>query len=287
MKIAVFSYHAAYPLVIYNNLKIFISGQLRFILQNWEVVAAFDRKGISRNGVVTMSITQTKTLIGDSAAYGGFVDAVGGIATIVLAVVGLARTAPEMMVAIATIVFGAALLIQGGTMLSEYAQIIFPPGTATSPAGQFGGGSLSSIFLAGAAGIVLGILALLGIAPNVLTAAAIIAFGAALVLSCNAVWNLHVLKRLALATEGHPSGSGSEILANEMAFGSAGIQALAGLAAVVLGVLALAGTNSVTLTLIALLALGGALILTGSTLSATVLSFMRHPEGYGATQPHT
>jgi len=60
-----------------------------------------------------------------------------------------------------------------------------------------------------------------------------------------------------------------------MAFGSAGTQALAGLAAIVLGVLALAGNNAAVLTLVALLALGGTLILTGSTLSATVLSFMR------------
>jgi hypothetical protein len=227
-----------------------------------------------------MSMTQTApprtdTLFGESAAYGGFVDAVGGIVTIVLAVVGLARTAPEMMAAIATIVFGAALLIQGGTMLSEYARIIFPAGTATPSAGQFGGSSLSAVFLAGAAGIVLGILALLGINPGVLTAAAIITFGAALVLSSNSVWHLHRLKRASLTT-GEPSAtSGTEILANEMAFGSAGMQALAGLAAVVLGVLALAGTNPAVLALAALLALGGTLILTGSTLSATVLSFMR------------
>ena len=80
-----------------------------------------------------MSMTHTETLIGESAAYGGFVDAVGGIVTIVLAVVGLAHTAPEMMIAIATVVFGAALLIEGGTLLSEYARIIFPPGTLSYP----------------------------------------------------------------------------------------------------------------------------------------------------------
>ena len=61
-----------------------------------------------------------------------------------------------------------------------------------------------------------------------------------------------------------------------MASGSAGIQALAGLAAIVLGILALAGnTADLTLILVALLALGATLVLTGSTLSATVLSFMR------------
>ncbi len=64
--------------------------------------------------------------------------------------------------------------------------------------------------------------------------------------------------------------------ASEMASGSAGIQALAGLAAIVLGILALAGSpNDLTLNLVALLALGSTIVLTGSTLSATVLSFMR------------
>jgi hypothetical protein len=42
--------------------------------------------------------------------------------------------------------------------------------------------------------------------------------------------------------------SGSEILASEMASGSAGIQALAGLAAIVLGILAVVGTNPIVLT---------------------------------------
>ncbi len=228
-----------------------------------------------------MSMTRTETFIDETAAYGGLVDAVGGIATIVLAVVGLARTAPETMVAIATIVFGAALLIQGGTILSEYARIIFPAGAATSSVGQFRGSSLSAVFLAGAAGIILGILALLGINPAVLTSAAIIAFGAALMLSSNSVWHLHHLKRASLATAEQSSASGSEILANEMAFGSAGMQALAGLAAIVLGILALAGNNPEVLSLVALLALGGTLILTGSTLSTTVLSFMRPAEPAG------
>ena len=50
----------------------------------------------------------------------------------------------------------------------------------------------------------------------------------------------------------------------------------AGLAAVVLGILAVAGTtNDLTLNLIALLALGSTIVLTGGSLSATVLSLMR------------
>lgn len=224
-----------------------------------------------------MSMTFREATTRENAiVYGGLVDAIGGVATIVLAVCGLAGINPPLMVAIATIVFGAALLIQGGTMLSEYAQIIFPPGAATSSIDQFGGGSLSAVFLVGAGGIVLGVLALLGINADVLPPVAVIAFGTALVLSSNAVWHLYVLKHAASIAEVPTQRVGSEILASEMASGSAGIQALAGLAAIVLGVLAVAGAaNATILILTALLALGSTLVLTGSTLSTTVLSFMR------------
>ncbi|MGO9486623.1 MAG: hypothetical protein ACLPX9_18955 [Rhodomicrobium sp.] len=227
-----------------------------------------------------MSLSQTGTMIGESAAYGGFVDAAGGIVTMVLAIVGLSHTAPEMMVSIATIVFGAALLIQGGAMLSEYAEIM--PGLSPTSA-QFGGSSLSAVFLAGAGGIVLGILALLGINPPMLTSAAIVAFGAALMLSSNSVWLLYSARRASLTSLQQPPVSAqrpaAEMLANEMASGSATMQALAGLTAIVLGIIALAGGNATVLSLVALLALGGALILTGSTLSATVMGFMRPAGG--------
>jgi hypothetical protein len=226
-------------------------------------------------------MTRTAAFIEETAAYGGFADAVGGIVTIVLAILGLAAVAPETMVPIATIVFGVALLIQGGTLLSEYARLIFPAGAPGSSVGQFGGGSLAAVFLAGVGGIVLGILALLGINPTVLTSAAIISFGAALMLSSNSVWNLHHIRRESLSAQEHSPASGSELLANEMAVGSAGMQALAGLAAIVLGILALAGNNAVILALVALLGLGGTLILTGSTLSATVLRLMKPIAGEG------
>jgi hypothetical protein len=188
----------------------------------------------------------------------------------VLAVIALAGIRESMVASIATIIFGAALLIQGGTMLSEFAQLIFPADSVVSNAGQFGGGTLATLFLAGTAGIVLGILALLGIQPLELSAIAVIAFGAALVLSSNAVWQLHVLRRSAMGAV----TSGSEILASEMASGSAGVQALAGLAAIVLGILAVVGTNPIVLTPVALAVMGVTIVMTGSTLSGAVASFM-------------
>ena len=220
-----------------------------------------------------MSMTQTEVVSRDRASYGGFVDALGGIATVVLTIVGLAGILQDTMLGIVTIIFGAALLIEGGTMLSEYAGIIFPADSQTASVDRFGGGTLSVIFLAGAAGIVLGLLALLGVNPVMLTGVAIIAFGTALLLSSSSVLNLHVLKASAAVPQA--TRSGREVLAAEMASGSAGIQALAGLTAIVLGILAIVGNSPVLLSLVALLVLGATLVLTGTTLSAVVLSFMR------------
>jgi hypothetical protein len=224
-----------------------------------------------------MAISVSESASRETAAYGGFVDAFGGVATIVLAVIGLAGVKPEMMVAIATIVFGVALLVEGGAMMSEYAHIMFPSGSRSGAIENFGGVGLSAHFLVGAAGIVLGVLALLGIQSAILTSVALIAFGAAMVLSSNSVWQLHQLKRTMIPVEGQ-SVSGTAILANEMASEAAGALSLAGLAAIVLGILAVVGMNSIVLTLAALIALGATLILTGSSLSATVVSFMRPAE---------
>ena len=225
--------------------------------------------------MVDYTATTTETASGH-ASYGGFVDAIGGIATVVLAIVALAGVHSDMIIAIATIIFGAALLVHGGTLLSEYASLIFPPGTPVAATQDFSGGSLSAVFLVGAGGIVLGVLALLGILPVELTAVAIIAFGSTMVLSSNAVWHMHHLKRSSmLAKNAQDWHLWSEILAGEMAAGSAGMQALAGLAAVVLGILGVVGTNPATLTMVGLLVLGTTIVLTGSALSGAVLSFMQ------------
>jgi hypothetical protein len=216
-----------------------------------------------------MSTTYSPTTAGEVASYGGFVDALGGVATIVLAVIGLAGVKPEMLVAIATVVFGAALLIQGGAMLTEFAQIE----TTAEPAAAMSGGGLSALFLVGFAGIVLGVLALLGIYAPVLTAASSIAFGAALVISSSAVWQLLTSRSIAARFQSHSPML--RVMASEVAAGSSGLQAMAGLAVIVLGILAVAGVFTTGLTLIALLVAGTAIVLTGSSLSGSMTGLMR------------
>jgi hypothetical protein len=229
------------------------------------------------------TFTTSENSLVEMTNYGGLVDAVGGIATVVLAIIGLAGVHPTMLMAITTIVFGAALLIQGGTLLSEYTHVIFPTGGAT-PVEEFSSGSgLSAVFLVGAAGMVLGVLGLLGIYAPTLTAVAVIAFGAGLVLSSNAVWQLHRMKQSAFRIGGGRAVSGGEILASEMASGSAAVQCLAGLAAIVLGILAITGMETAVLTLAGLLILGATVLLTGSTLSGAAMAFMQPTPGRRST----
>ena len=223
---------------------------------------------------MSTSTTYSESPAAEAAAYGGLVDAVGGIATAVLAIVALAGYQPGVLAAIAVIVFGAALMMQGGMMLSEYGSIIFPVGsTGATRVQDFSGGGLPAMLLVGAAGIVLGVLALPGIESAPLTAIAIIAFGSALLLSSNSVRHLYQLQAAA-ARAGGPR-MGGMFLAGEMASGSAGVQLLAGLAAIVLGILAVSGIRPEVLDLSALLVLGVTVIMTGSTLSGMVLGFMR------------
>lgn len=218
----------------------------------------------------------------EAATYGGVADAIGGVATIILAIVALSGVNQMMLAAVVTVIFGVALLIQGVTMLTEFTRLMAPPGGATSGAAAagvaeelVGGGSgLSALFLVGAAGIVLGVLALIGISPQTLTGAALIAFGSALLLSSNSVWRLYRAKQASYRAGATRTFSGAEFLAGEMASGSAVLQSLSGLAAIVLGILAITGTNPSVLILVGLLVLGATLLLTGSTLSSAVMGFM-------------
>jgi hypothetical protein len=220
------------------------------------------------------TITTSENTFQEAATYGGLVDAIGGVATVVLAIIALAGINQSVLAAIATIVFGAALLIQGGTMLTEYTKLVFPAGTIEPAEEGMGGAGLSALFLVGSAGIVLGVLALVGIEAQTLIAVAIIAFGGALLLSSNSVWHLYRAKQVWHRVGAARTLSGSEILAGQMASGSAAVQCLSGIAAIVLGILAVTGTRPDILTLVGLLVLGATVLLTGTTLSGAAMSFM-------------
>lgn len=200
---------------------------------------------------------------------GSVAETIAALVTIVLTILALAHVAPEFLVAIATIVFGAALLLHGSATVAEYARMAAPS------AATIGDGGLSAVFLAGVAGVVLGILALLGISTVQLTAIAVIAFGAALILSSSLALRVH-LTRVSLARpDNHPQHLASEALASEMLSSSAGVFGMAGLSAIVLGILALAGFNPVILILIALLSLGSVSAVSGVDITDAMVSAYR------------
>ncbi len=174
---------------------------------------------------------------------------VAGLAVIVLTILGLASVSPSFLVEIATIVFGVGLLLYGSATLSQMSRLFVDNGAADAVAGVSSGWSI--VLLAGAAGIVLGILALLGVSSIQLVAIAVIAFGASLLISSNANMRLRILLG-ATATPNSPI----ERLVRDTAADTAGLQTMTGLSAIVLGILALSGFAPTTLVLIALLGLG-------------------------------
>jgi hypothetical protein len=193
-----------------------------------------------------------------------FAEAVGGIATIVLSIIALSGTVTTFLLAIATIVFGAALLIEGTSIATDYAHMRSSvPGDVL----EIGAGGLASVFLSGVTGIILGVLALLGIAAPVMTSVAVIVFGGALLLSASSTLNLHTLKI-------RMSG---DVVASEMMAGTAIAQALVGISAVVLGILAVAGHASSVLTLVGLLVLGAGILTTGNGMNNAMTSMFRAP----------
>ena len=85
---------------------------------------------------------------------------------LVLAILGLAGVVPMYMAFIATIVLGVALLFEGWALASRYSKLLSEMGGGLLTATELGGG-ITAEFLAGAAGVALGILALLGVVPMV------------------------------------------------------------------------------------------------------------------------
>ena len=223
-----------------------------------------------------MNVATSQFRSSEISAFGGMMDAMGGVATAVLAIVALTGTNPQLLEGVATIVFGGTLLVQGGTLVSEYSQLTASTSQLSAvqtTAEALSGDGLAALFPVGLAGIVLGILALLGVSMMVLAPVALIAFGVALMLSSQSVRRLYSLQAAARqAAEPHLM---REYLSSELASGSAGLQFISGVAAAVLGIIAVSEVNYAALTLVGLLIVGLTLIVSGGALSGLVLSFAR------------
>jgi hypothetical protein len=200
---------------------------------------------------------------------GSLAEGVSSLATIVLAIVGLAGFFPQMLPAIATIVMAAAFLLEGGAVTMRYSKLLAETSKDRFDAVEFGTG-LTSEFLGGVAGGILGILALLGLYPMILVSVAVIVFGGTLMLSSGLTARLNVL-----AIEGSEQTTSFKRIANEAMRAAAGVDFLLGLAAIILGIIALTGTLTVTLSLVALLIVGFSGFFTGAAVTTRMASLFR------------
>jgi hypothetical protein len=109
-------------------------------------------------------------------------ESVGGIAAIVLTILGLAHVAPVFLVAIALIAAGAAVVLRGAAIVRDFARLLQRAGTTTAVPEVGGSSALYVELLAGGAAIILGILALAGFASAVLVLIALPTLGSFILL---------------------------------------------------------------------------------------------------------
>jgi len=207
----------------------------------------------------------------ETAMGGSGLEALGGIAALVLGILGLLNVLPGMMAAIGVILIGVGFLSQGTSVAARYTELLkaLDGGGTAKQAAEIAGG-MTTEFIAGVAGIIMGVLALLGIAPLHLMASVMVVFGAALLMSSaetNRLISMGTLEderarqlfRIAVPT-------------------TAGGQILAGLAAIILGILALVISPplALTLTLVGVVVVGASLLFSGSAVAGRLMLLLKH-----------
>lgn len=181
-----------------------------------------------------MAITYNERDVRRIETGGSIAEAVGGIAVGVLAIISLTEATPSVvLIPIAVIVLGIALLAEGSTIAAEFRRLMGVTVDA-SPVGNMQAGGITLEFLAGVDLVVLGILALIGIATEILVAVSVITAGAALVLRSGMLLEMSDLHNL---MSGLPDVQ--RHLARSSTSGVVSIQVLCGIAAIVLGIIAL------------------------------------------------
>jgi hypothetical protein len=206
--------------------------------------------------------TTTATMTGGSS-----LEAIGGAAAVVLAIIALAGYLPLYLTAIATIAIGGALLAHGAAVAARWNDTVARIGGENERVELVGG--MSSEVLGGAAGITLGILALADVMPMVLMPVAAIVLGGSILFAAPAQPEIARFARDPDRRVERATYQGVEA--------SSGTMALAGAGAVVLGILALIHVGpALVLSVVSMLAIGGALLLSGGALTARFARTLQH-----------
>jgi hypothetical protein len=202
---------------------------------------------------------------------GSIAEAIGGIAAVILAIIGLANVWSGILAGITAIVLGGALLFQGGAIMLRFSRMLSEeaPGTGENSEAELGGTSAEVI--GGLAGIVLAILALVNVVPYVLLPVAAIVYGGTMMLACGTNAGLSSFSSERFGARNVMARR----LAADMLMGTNGLQVMVGIAAVVLGIIGVVGFYSVTLSLVAYLCVGVAVLASGTALTSKMLTLLR------------
>ena len=203
-------------------------------------------------------------------AIGGI--CVGGLGIAGLATLGTMSGIPLTLCAIAVIVFGCVLAFQDTSLAARVLRLLSETGGTPTMEGMAGAGGLLA---GGIAGIVLGILALLGVVPYILMAVSAIVFGVCLWVNSASASRVNAVE---------PAIGGTRergwLVAQQAVWMTMGCNALVGLAAIVLGIIAVVGAGnaawfgSLVLTLVAMLCLGCAALVAGLAVSTKVMTYL-------------
>lgn len=202
-------------------------------------------------------------------AGGSLSEVIGGAGALVLAILALAGVLPETLAAIAVIALGTALIFKGASVAARIAELNDALAETRVDEAELTGG-MTAESMTGVAGVVLGILALLGVAPMALMSVSLLVFGGGLLFASAANSELN-----RMSVHGDVSDRERKLLSASVDVAN-GSEVLVGLGTIVLGILALVGLAPLTLTLVGLLSVGASVMFAGSALGGKMAAILRH-----------
>lgn len=216
-----------------------------------------------------MAAYQTTSAWTDTAQVGPMTEGAAGIAVIVLTIIGLAAVEPAILASVATIVIGVGLIIEAANTGIEYSRVTSQSVQAGAVETAQLGSDVSVELMAGIAGIVLGVLALLAAGKLLaLLPAALVVFGGAMLLAGFSATSIS-------AVRGMESAAGGRIVTMESELAPArGLQVLIGVAAIVLGILSFVVPAAGTLLLVGLLVVGAGLLATSANFTRSFIKLL-------------
>jgi hypothetical protein len=186
---------------------------------------------------------------------------------VVLAVVGLIGIEPAYAAATATIAAGVAFFAQGVALATAWPRVAEDAPGVRDSALEISA-AINAELVGGTTAIALGVLALLGVAPEVLLPVALLVFAGVLIFTTSGEGDLGAI--------GGGARARAARAARNATVAASGAQMVVAIAVDALGILALAQTrDAILLTLLGLVIVGASALLTGVAVGGRMLAVMR------------